>query len=92
VPQIFDQPYWGRQVYELGCGPAPVRLRKLTPTILATALDELATDQSYELAAKDVQDRLLHENGTGLAVDVIEETIAEYPGNARVPELIGEAS
>ncbi len=27
VPHFFDQPYWGRRVYELGCGPAPVKPR-----------------------------------------------------------------
>ncbi len=81
VPQFFDQPYWGRRVFELGCGPPPVRLRKLTPGILAAALEELSTDRSYEVAARDLQEKLLREDGTGLAVDVIEETIAEYPSN-----------
>lgn len=81
VPQFFDQPYWGRRVFELGCGPPPVRLRKLTPGILASALDELATDKSYEVAALELRERLMLEDGTGLAVDVIEETISEYPGN-----------
>jgi UDP:flavonoid glycosyltransferase YjiC (YdhE family) len=91
VPQFFDQPYWGRRVYELGCGPAPVRLRKLTPGILASALDELATDTSYELAARDLREKLMLEDGTGLAVDVIEETIAEDPAN-RYQEAMGAAS
>ena len=81
VPQFFDQPYWGRRVFELGCGPPPVRLRKLTPGILASALDELATDKSYEVAALELREKLMLEDGTGLAVDVIEETISEYPGN-----------
>src|SRR5690606_22130638 len=94
VPQIFDQPYWGRRVYELGAGPAPVRLRKLSPSILASALEELATDRSFELAALDLKERLLQEDGTGLAADVIEETIETYPGNyPEEPEAImGEAS
>lgn len=93
VPQIFDQPYWGGRVYELGCGPAPVRLRKLTPTILAAALEELSTDKSFEAAAMDIRDKLLHEDGTGLACDIIEETIAEYPGNAHASKaMMGEAS
>lgn len=93
VPQFFDQPYWGSRVAELGCGPAPVRLRKLTPGILAAALEELATDDAYQLAAADVRERLLHEDGTGLAADVIEETIADYPGNVYAgSNLMGAAS
>ena len=93
VPQFFDQPYWGSRVAEPGCGPAPVRLRKLTPGILAAALEELSTDDSYRLAAAEVRERLLHEDGTGLAADVIEETIETYPGNAYAgAEMMGEAS
>lgn len=30
-PGALDQPYWGRLLDELGVGPQPVRLRKLTP-------------------------------------------------------------
>ncbi|RYE75511.1 MAG: glycosyltransferase, partial [Hyphomicrobiales bacterium] len=94
VPQFFDQPYWGKRVYELGCGPAPVRLRKLTPGLLAAALEDLATEPSYALAAADLREKLMHEDGTGYAADVIEETIAEYPGNAyQEPEqVMGAAS
>lgn len=93
VPQFFDQPYWGRRIYELGCGPMPVQLRKLTPGILAGALQELATDESYEVAARELGERLALEDGTGLAADVVEETIEAYPG---VPysqhSMIGVAS
>ncbi|RYE06828.1 MAG: glycosyltransferase, partial [Hyphomicrobiales bacterium] len=78
VPQFFDQPYWGQLVYELGLGPKPVRLRKLTPQILASALEDLATTPAYEQAALAVQEKLLLEDGTNSAVDVIEETIAEH--------------
>ena len=93
VPQFFDQPYWGRRVYELGCGPAPVRLRKLTAGLLANALTELSTDTSFELAARDLRERLLLEDGTGLAADIVEETVEDYPGNYfRTEELMGEAS
>jgi sterol 3beta-glucosyltransferase len=93
VPHFFDQPYWGRRVYELGCGPAPVKLRKLTPSILATALEELSTDTSFAVAAGELRDRLMLEDGTGLAADIVEETIESYPGNYRPePEVMGAAS
>ena len=93
VPHFFDQPYWGRRIYELGCGPAPVRLRKLTPGILASALEELATDTSFEIAATELRDRLVLEDGTGLAADIVEETIESYPGNLYDnDEVMGAAS
>ncbi len=76
VPQFFDQPYWGQLLYELGVGPPPVRLRKLTPQLLASALDDLDTTPAYAHAAEALRDKLMLEDGTNLAVDVIEETIA----------------
>ncbi|HEX4297056.1 MAG TPA: glycosyltransferase, partial [Devosia sp.] len=56
VPQFFDQPYWGRLIYELGAGPPPVRLRKITPQLLAAALDDLATTPAYAHAAQAIGD------------------------------------
>lgn len=93
VPQFYDQPYWGRLVYELGCGPAPVRIKKLTPNILATALEDLTTTPSYARAAKAVAERLRLEDGTNRAVDVIEETIADQAALTRTTpaQLIGAA-
>lgn len=93
VPQFFDQPYWGRRLYELGVGPQPVRLRKLTPHILAGALDDLTSTPSYARAAEALGEKLKLEDGTNLAVDVIEETIAGYEGRPpRDRELLGVAS
>jgi len=93
VPQFFDQPYWGRRVFELGCGPTPVRLRKLTPTILAHALEELATDRSFAVAAEALGERLRQEDGTGLAADIVEESIENYPGNSIADDdYLGAAS
>jgi UDP:flavonoid glycosyltransferase YjiC (YdhE family) len=83
VPQFFDQPYWGKLIYELGCGPQPVRLKKLTPQILATALDDLSNTPSYAREAEAIADKMKLEDGTNRAVDVIEETIADYGGAPR---------
>ncbi len=80
VPQFFDQPYWGKLIYELGCGPVPVRIKKLTPQILATALDDLSNTPSYARAAGAIADKMRLEDGTNRAVDVIEETMADYGG------------
>ena len=92
VPQFFDQPYWGRLIYELGIGPQPVRLRKLTPQILAGALDDLASTPAYARAAEALSDKLKLEDGTNLAVDVIEEVIAEHGRVPRTEQLLGAVS
>jgi len=93
VPQFFDQPYWGRLIYELGVGPQPVRLRKLTPHLLAAALDDLDTTPAYAQAAVALSEKLRLEDGANRAVDVIEETMADFGGTGRRDyHLLGAAS
>ena len=84
VPQAMDQPYWGRRVYELGCGPKPVRLRKLTADTLAEALADLSTNLDYRRNAADVAERLHAEDGCDKAIRVIERVMANFvPGTAK---------
>jgi len=78
VPQFFDQPYWGKLVYELGCGPPPVRLKKLTAQILASALDDLTSTPAYARNAEAIGEKMRLEDGANRAVDVIEETLGDY--------------
>jgi UDP:flavonoid glycosyltransferase YjiC (YdhE family) len=78
VPQAIDQPYWGRRVYEIGCGPKPIRLRKLTPDLLAAGLHDLTTNMDYRRNAADMSEKLLAEDGTGRAIKVIERVMASY--------------
>ncbi|WP_375450330.1 glycosyltransferase [uncultured Devosia sp.] len=82
VPQTVDQPYWGRRVFELGCGPKPVRLRKLTPDILAAALADLTTSDSYRKNASALAEKLHAEDGTTRAIKVIERVMANYTPRA----------
>lgn len=82
VPQAVDQPYWGRRVHELGCGPEPVRLHKLTPATLANKLRSLATNPSYQRNAKNVADQLNNEDGTGAAIARIEQVLADFNAGA----------
>jgi UDP:flavonoid glycosyltransferase YjiC (YdhE family) len=82
VPQTVDQPYWGRRVFELGTGPKPVRLRKLTPEILAAALADLTTNETYRKNASALAEKLHAEDGVGKAIKVIERVMANYTPNA----------
>jgi sterol 3beta-glucosyltransferase len=75
VPQFFDQPYWGRRVQALGAGPAPVRLKKLTPQILAHALHELSTNVGYLAAAETIRARMQNERGVERAVEVVDAAL-----------------
>ena len=78
VPQAVDQPYWGRRVHDLNCGPEPVRLRKLTPAILASALSELTTNQEYANNARSLAAQLQVEDGTAKAIKHIERVMSNY--------------
>jgi UDP:flavonoid glycosyltransferase YjiC (YdhE family) len=89
VPQTVDQPYWGRRVHELGCGPKPVRLRKLTPGLLSAALADLSANASYQLTAEALAARLTAEDGTGRAIKVIERIMNSFvPGARRRPRRL----
>lgn len=78
VPQTLDQPYWGRRVRELGIGPTPVPLRKLTADKLARALDELVTRPDYAANAHAVSVLLNGEDGPGRAIRHIERVMSNY--------------
>jgi UDP:flavonoid glycosyltransferase YjiC (YdhE family) len=75
VPQFFDQPYWGKRVYQLGAGPSPVRLKKLTPSVLAQALHDLSTKTSYLVAAEAIRTKMKTEHGVARAVEVIDAAL-----------------
>ncbi len=78
LPQTYDQPFWGHRVHELGCGPAPVSLRKLTPKILCDALIDLQTSKKYRENAQMLAQKLNEENGVLLASKHIEEIIKNF--------------
>ncbi len=83
VPQAYDQRYWGRRVRALGCGPAPVRLRSLTPDLLASALRQLTTNSVMAANAKSVGQLLNQEKGLETAANFIEVTIDAAMAGAR---------
>ncbi len=76
VPQTVDQPFWGGRIHALGCGPAPVRLKQMTPEILSGALRDLSTNAGYAAKAAALGQGLRAENGTGNAIREIERIIA----------------
>jgi sterol 3beta-glucosyltransferase len=78
VPQTVDQPYWGRRVHELGCGPLPVRLRRLTPESLAENLADLTTNRTYSENAVRLAAELSAEDGTEKALRHIERVMTNY--------------
>ncbi len=71
-PVLGDQPFWGAQVHARGLGPAPIPLRRLTATTLATAFEQLLHDGAIRTAAALMAEQLAAEEGTATAATIIE--------------------
>jgi len=62
VPFFGDQPFWGSMVSRRGCGPPPIKHKRLTSDNLAAALTFLLRPEC-KLAAERVAEEMSHENG-----------------------------
>jgi len=72
TPFMGDQPFWGRRVFELGVGPRPIPLQRLTAGHLAHAIQTALTDTAMREQAARLGERIRKENGVARAVEVIE--------------------
>jgi sterol 3beta-glucosyltransferase len=71
VPLGIDQFFWGRRVWELGLGPAPIPRRKLTASRLAAALHDLTNDSETQKRAQTFGQSLRKEDGVIQAVELL---------------------
>ncbi len=71
-PLTVDQPFWGRRVFSLGCGPKPQFIKRLQPKRLSEGLTELVQTESYRACAKNVASAIASENGVAQAVEAVE--------------------
>jgi len=70
-PLTVDQPFWGRRVQALGCGPKPQSLKHLRSGQFAEGLVELATSDAYRIRAQEVANAIAKEDGVARAVEII---------------------
>ncbi|AKT50486.1 glycosyltransferase [Arsenicicoccus sp. oral taxon 190] len=75
VPHMGDQPYWGRRVHELGCGPAPLARRQLTAERLAGGIRAALSPGCVD-AARRLGDQVRDEDGVAAAVAHLDATFA----------------
>ncbi len=78
IPFNFDQPFWGKRVYELGVGPAPIPRSKLTADRLAETIQDAVTNTGMHQCAADLGSKILAEDGVANAVDIIQN---HFTGN-----------
>lgn len=72
VPFTGDQPFWAKQVTELGVGPQPIPRRKLTSARLAAAIAAATTDPDMQARAAALGERIRAEDGVAQAIEMIE--------------------
>lgn len=75
-PAGVDQPFWGRRVRRLGCGPEPVPLKTATRDTLADGIRATLRTPRFAEAAEAVGHRIRGEDGLTRAADLIEATLA----------------
>ncbi|MGV3525475.1 MAG: glycosyltransferase [Candidatus Sericytochromatia bacterium] len=74
-PLTADQPFWARRMQQLGVAPAPLPLRRLTPTALVQALKQLRAEPAFAARANDVGAQIRAEDGVGVAAARIAELL-----------------
>jgi sterol 3beta-glucosyltransferase len=73
VAFMADQPFWGRRVFELGCGPRPILRKQLTTDRLAEAIEQAVTDRVMQQRAAEVGQQIRSEDGIVRAAQLIEK-------------------
>jgi UDP:flavonoid glycosyltransferase YjiC (YdhE family) len=76
-PLGFDQPFWGRRVASLGCGPEPLPMRSWTPASLSASLNALTATPCYREKAQVIGKTIQAEDGVALAVACIRSAIGD---------------
>ena len=72
-PFFGDQPYWAARVHELGAGPAPLPIRKLTVADLVHRLHALTRHAPYTETASRLGRALEAEDGIAQACQVLDQ-------------------
>lgn len=73
VPSALDQPFWAARLHALGVAPSPLPRCDLTADLLTAALD--SDDDQRRGRARDLGALVAAEDGTGVAVRIIEQTV-----------------
>ena len=78
LPFAGDQPFWGMQVWRIGCGPKPIAREKISVHKFTEGLLDLTSRIEYRKNAEEIANLLAKENGKKMAADLIESFIREW--------------
>jgi hypothetical protein len=79
VPFFADQPFWGSRVAQLGAGPEPIPIRKLTAQRLSNAILRAVHDKSMRWRAANIGESIRRENGVREAVSAFNRYVGQPP-------------
>lgn len=77
VPFSVDQPFWSHRLARLGLTPKPLREKDLLAANLAASFEKLQ-HASYRQKAKEMAEKLRHENGVQTASQYLENIVHAY--------------
>lgn len=75
IPFMGDQSFWGKRLYDLGVGPAPIPRKKLNSAKLAEAIGEAVANQRMRQRAQALGEKIRAEDGVATAVKIIEQAM-----------------
>jgi len=78
VPFFVDQPFWGQRVSELGVGPKPIPIKRLSIDRLAVAIMKAVSDKEIQMRAAMLGKKIRAEDGVNRAVEVINRHISSF--------------
>ena len=78
LPFAGDQPFWGMQVWRIGCGPKPIAREKISVHKFTEGLLDLTSRIEYRKNAEEIANLLAKENGKKMAADLIESFIRKW--------------
>jgi sterol 3beta-glucosyltransferase len=82
-PFFGDQPFWGRRIFELGVGPAPIPQKRLNAQDLANAIRIAANDEGMLRRAGELGAKILAEDGVARAVQIINRELGRSTGSGK---------
>ncbi|HHM2298102.1 TPA: glycosyltransferase [Legionella pneumophila] len=71
IPFFLDQPYWSHSIAKLGAATQPIPYKKLTFDNLTAAINELINNKSLSYCAKELQTKIVKEDGVSKAAGYI---------------------
>ncbi|MFL7812173.1 MAG: glycosyltransferase [Anaerolineales bacterium] len=80
LPFTSDQPFWGNRVYQLGLGPRPIPVKKLSLDRLSEAVLTVIQDAGMRDRAQAIGEKLREEDGVSQAVAFIQESLQNQIG------------